>query len=364
MGRPLGAILAALGVFLFAGIVSIAGSAVREAVLPPGEQPGAARLRMARVVMAGTAVFVGAALFGGKLWWDREDARFRAQMYRPFETTASVAGGDPGRLLTLEITDSVWLMRADTAWLRDHHAPKWAPLVADHGKLMHLFLVREADMGAFGHLHPVSDDSVRFAAPLPPLPGGRYRVFADVVHSSGFTRTLVTTVELPAAAGAAATGGGDDGAFVGDGGRSTGLLAGGATIAWERGAAPIVAGAPAPLTFVVREADGRPAELEPYLGMPGHAVVAREDGGVFIHLHPMGTISAASQASFASAGASGHAAMSGTSPAAVGGRISFPYAFPEAGRYRVWVQVKRDGAVETAAFDADVGLSPTSVSLR
>ena len=40
----------------------------------------------------------------------------------------------------------------------------------------------------------------------------------------------------------------------------------------------------------VRERDGRPASLEPYLGMPGHAVVAREDGSVFIHLHPMGTV--------------------------------------------------------------------------
>ena len=141
---------------------------------------------------------------------------------------------------------------------------------------------------------------MRFDVPLPALPAGRYRVFADLVHESGFAKTLVTSVDLPAPAlPAPADTAGDDGLYLGSaaaGDKAT--LPDGATVTWDRGSAPLVAGAPAALSFTVREPTGQPASLEPYLGMPGHAVVVREDGAVFIHLHPMGTVSPAAQETF------------------------------------------------------------------
>ena len=118
------------------------------------------------------------------------------------------------------------------------------------------------------------------------------------------------------------------------------------------------------------------------MGMPGHAVVMRDDGAVFIHLHPAGTISTAAQMSFvmrqpgdtipgrlagrltvdSSRVHDSHAiaSVNALPPSAVGtssadnGTVQFPYAFPEPGTYRIWVQVKRNGRVLTGAFIATV----------
>jgi hypothetical protein len=136
----------------------------------------------------------------------------------------------------------------------------------------------------------------------------------------------------------------------------------GGTMEWLNDGVPIVAGKPAPMRFIVRNPDGSDAKLEPYMGMAGHAVVEREDGSVFVHLHPMGTISMASQMAFAMRqpgdtirGQLGkrisEAEMSEMSKAAITSNIvSFPYAFPKPGDYRIWVQVKRGGQVQTAAY--------------
>jgi len=133
-----------------------------------------------------------------------------------------------------------------------------------------------------------------------------------------------------------------------------------------------VAGREAGLVFEIRNSDGSPATLEPYLGMAAHAVVARNDGSVFVHLHPLGTISIASQMAFElrqpgdtirgklgkriAAGMSAMPAVSGSSA------VSFPFAFPKEGKYRVWVQVRKDGRILTAAFDASVapGVTPAA----
>ena len=404
----LGAVLAVIGIALFLGAVSIVGAAVREGTLPPGAVPDAARRRRARFAMAATALFVALILYGGRSWWNSEDRSFQRELYHPMATRAEVTDG--GRALAFTIVDSEWTHRGDTTWQIAHRATDWGPLIPDHGKIMHLFLISEAAPFAFAHLHPATVDSTSFTAQIPPLAAGRYRVFADIVHESGFDKTLVATVDLPepptptptptpAPPPSVATRSGrrasgtvpvSPARATTDPARDTDdawsaaatvplgspvTLANGSTLRLVGGGAAPLAGGDARLRFVISAPDGRPAALQPYMGMAGHAVVERDDGSVFIHLHPMGTISAASQMAFAlrtaadtidgevaTRVAASSAAMTMAMPAS--DTVSFPYSFPQPGQYHVWVQVKRNGLILTAPLLVNVQPPATVVAAR
>ena len=186
----LGWALAGFGLILFLGAVTIIGAAVRESVLVPGAEPDR-RLRIrGRIAMAAGTVVLALLLVGGRTWWNAVDGDYRRSLDRRWAATAEVVRQDGGSLLRFIIADSAWRGRD---W-----SERPTPLIPDHGKLMHLFLIGEGDAGGFGHLHPVSHDSSTFEAPLPPLPAGRSQVFADITHESGFARTLVAGTELPA----------------------------------------------------------------------------------------------------------------------------------------------------------------------
>jgi hypothetical protein len=365
LSKPMGIGLAAMGVFLFAGLVTIVGAAVREGSLAPGEAPTPRAQKRARNAMVMTTLLLVVLLAGGWRWWNAEESAYARSMYKPLRAVTSVGEG----VIQLSIADSAWIHRSDSAWLSRHRASAWSPLIEDHGKLMHLFLIRD-DLSAFAHLHSRTEDSVTFSAPLPPLPAGRYRVFADIVHESGFTHTMLDSVrisDVPQSFSAKLDP--DDSWFAGtvagvEAPRA--VLDNGVVMEWERGEAPLVAGRMAPLRFSVRNLDGSAATLEPYMGMAGHAVVQRDDGSVFVHLHPMGTISAGSQMAFAMRQpgdsirgtlgkrlSAAELSMMQHSPVTTGA-VSFPYAFPKPGKYRVWVQVKLGGKVATGAFDARV----------
>ena len=376
MGRALAVGLIGAVLFLFVGAMTVFGAAVRESVLAPGEEPDRKQRMRATVATGLSGVGLAVILWGGWTWWASVDTSYRAGLYQPLETTSALETSEAGPVLTLRIDDPTWMGR------------EWTPLMPDHGKLMHMFLVGDEPLGAFAHIHPESADSTSFAVPFPPLPPGTYRIYADIVHESGFSQTLVDRVEVTAAVTAAATAAAtapvsttvgaevetesleapgrdpdDSWAVLPPWGQASGerfALPSGRTLVWESGREPLL-DAEITLAFRVAEPDGTPSVLEPYMGMLSHAAVTRDDGSVFIHMHPAGSISLAAQERFRRAeGGAGSNAGSNT-PA--GGMpaisdatdvVSFPFVFPTTGAYRIFVQVKIDGAVETAVFDVEV----------
>ncbi len=376
MSVPMGIALLAGGLFLFVGALTIFGAAVREAVLPPGDHPDAKRTFRGRAAMVGGGAVLVLALVGGRNWWDAVDGAYRSSMYRPLEVATAVTPG-PVRVMTLTIEDETWMGR------------QWTPLMPDHGKLMHMFIVRDGDLNAFAHIHPVSFDTSSFHVVLPAsLPSGDYRVYADIVHESGFVQTLTDTVAVPELQldtneAAESTGGvqvigadawlstaegrqrllpdADDSWTVtpsrGDATETAYALESGRTITWDRTGQELAVDREVSLRFVVNDADGAPATLRPYMGMMSHAAVSRDDGSVFVHLHPSGSINMAAQKRFErEEGSDTDGAMRGMrQPQDSTNVVTFPFVFDQPGTYRMWVQVRTEGGVETGVWDVDVG---------
>jgi hypothetical protein len=255
MDKPLKGILGLLMVFLAVGMVFIAGAAVREGNLGPGETPAPAKIRRAKLVMAITAVVVVGILYLGRAWWGAETGNYErgVNFFKP-----------PAAETTLE-SGSRLVIRArgqDKEWPNE---VKMEEVIPDHNHLMHLFLVRVPGMDRLLHLHPERIEGGAFAEELPAISAGRYQVFADVVDKAGFPWTLVGEVNLPQIDGKPLTG--DDSSWSGApltkpaGEASTFLLPDGGHMTWERASGPLKANTAMNFTFSVQTKEGSPRKI-------------------------------------------------------------------------------------------------------
>jgi hypothetical protein len=180
----------------------------------------------------------------------------------------------------------------------------------EHDRRMHLIAVRR-DLTGFQHLHPRMGSDGTWSTPIELPDPGAYRLFADF-SARGNPHTLGADVhvpgrfeprELPHPADRAVTGDGYEVRLAEQGDE---------------------------LRFTVHRSGRRLADVEPYLGARGHLVALREGDLAFSHVHP-------------------------ESDATEGGDIRFRVEYPSAGRYRLFLQFKHNGAVRTVAFTQETG---------
>jgi hypothetical protein len=183
-----------------------------------------------------------------------------------------------------------------------------------HERKMHLIVVRR-DLTGYQHLHPTLDSAGRWSVPLRLPEAGVYRVYADF-SSGGRSYTLATDLFVA-------------GAFA-----PRALPVPAAVDEAEGYRAELTAdadammGATAEVSYALSR-DGMPLEdIEPYLGADGHLVALREGDLAFLHVHP----------------------QQSDTP----GTIRFGAELPSAGRYRLFLQFRHDGAVRTVAHTLEV----------
>jgi hypothetical protein len=351
MTSELGVMLAALGVLLLLGMVGIVGAAAREARLKPGRTVSPANRRNGYIAMTVAFAVLVAAVILGNAWWKSEAASYSQHIYKPLDMNATLVEGN---VLDLKLRDPGWFVRR-----------KLDDFIPDHDHLMHLYMIRWPQMDIVAHLHPQPKDTGEFQLALPSLPAGTYRLYADVVHENGFPETLVSAISLPAIAGRPLTA--DDAAGTAEPVSQTVRpnvsrfkLPDGYTMVWTN-AGVIAPKAPLNFQFELLDPTGKPpGDMALYMGMLGHAAFVKTDGTTFAHIHPTGTVS---MAAFMMANPQqGNAAMDmkdmpgmKMGPDAIPNVVGFPYGFPSAGTYRIFVQMKHGNTVETGIFDAKAG---------
>jgi len=353
MQRGLGIVLGVLGVFLVVGMAGIVAAAVRDARLEPGAVPSPNRKRRAVVATAGSLIFMSLLLWGGATWWNAEAASYSLDVYRPLRVDPVLSGN----VLDLKVEalhpDSERRGRSNNDFL------------PDHGHLMHLYAIRVPEMDAVFHLHPDLAGPGDFRISLPSMPPGDYTLYGDVVHASGFPETLVSKIVVPANMPGGHPGSDDASAFpptlsqghLGDSYK----LPDGYVMVWDR-PSTLTANTGYTFRFRLLDAQGKPAgDMQPYMGMAGHAAFVKTDGTVFAHTHPEGSAAmAALMLANGGSEASAHAGMNmegmemGGHDKPMSSTVEFPYGFPSAGRYRIFIQMKHGTTVETGAFDASV----------
>jgi hypothetical protein len=185
----------------------------------------------------------------------------------------------------------------------------------EHERRLHLIVVRR-DGSGFQHLHPRMAADGTWSTPVTLPEAGDYRVYADFKRD-GENVTLASDVFVDGQADWRALPAPSDTADAGAGYQ-------------------VALGEPKPgeLEFAVTR-DGRPVEVEPYLGANGHLVALRQGDLAYLHVHP-----------------ADHA--DGGDDHAHGAPIAFETEFPTAGRYALYLQFKHEGKVRTAAFTRDV----------
>jgi len=407
MDASLGWVLAGLGLLLFVLMTTIIGASMSDGLAAPNEEL-TEKLKRKRILGIGaSSIVLFLILWGGKSWWDSWAMNYQKFMYKPYQADSKIK----------QINDQLILeFNIDSNSVRS----RWTSyLIPDHGKLMHLFLVRQGTVDAFAHLHPLRKDTLTFESTLPPLPAGKYLVYADIVRYPGQPHTITDTLEiaeseskmLSASYQAGKSTDRDDTYVItnplnsttstlkseniticGSPGIKT-YLQDSSSIIWEENPT-LKAGKLYPLKFSVQAPQGQKTQLEPYLGMMGHAVVVKDDGTVYIHLHPTGSYSSAAQQILQARINTNDKQFTTQFPESKvfkdsidkflsyletlseekkneyfmtsmnhvtedslhqnHASVSFPYAFPKAGNYRIWVQVKRNGRILTGVFDAKV----------
>lgn len=217
-----------------------------------------------------------------------------------------------------------------------------APLERVHEKLMHVLIVSD-DLSRFDHVHPEARTAAALELDYTFPAGGKYWIYADYTPAGEAQTIARFAVTIPGEEAARARLSENREARVGG------------VLARLEVDGPLTTARDVTFRFYLSGAatGGELHDLQPYLGAWGHIMMVSEDKVDFVHAHPKESLMAG-----ASPWQHAHATV-GEGPA----MIETTSGFRRSGRYKIWLQVQRGGAVLTFPFVVHVNggaLKPVS----
>ena len=194
-----------------------------------------------------------------------------------------------------------------------------------HEKLLHLILVSH-DLSWFSHEHPqpIGHGAFRLRTTFPA--GGTYVLFNDFTPDSSGMQVVPVEMTVAGATPRAHEAKIDDG--------KTKRIDGCDVTLSHTPLLPSIACA---MTFTLTRHGQPVADLEPFLGVPGHLIVINRERTVFIHSHPLEN-----------------------QPSSGAGIVQFNVVFDRPGVYKAWGQFQRQGKVLTVPFVFEVAAAPAA----
>lgn len=340
---------------LFFGAVNIIRVAYKDSTELPGDNPDNRKIVKSYIVTFLSLIILSTIIYTGKNWWDKIDISYQNNIFQSLENEIQILDNGKEKFMSIEIVDKLWQQN------------RMSDIIPDHGKIMHIYLISK-NYETLAHIHPSrtkNDDT--FIVKMPPVNFGTYFLYMDVTHATGFSHTMINKIEYKK----------ENTIFTKsinnierDLDDSWVLNSKENRIRWKNKKQFYKSGNDINLEFQVLK-NGKPAVLEPYINMGGHAALLKKDQTVFVHIHPVGTISMASQEIFQEnyiqnivdqddicffgfVDDSTENYILNVSP---NGKVSFPaMKLENTGEYGLWVQVKSEGEVITQKFDFEITL--------
>ena len=284
-------------------------------------------------------------------WWDERKINYDQNNYFNLKNDAKIVNNGIYDILEINIVDKKWINE------------KMPILIPDHGKIMHMYMISD-DFRYLAHLHPTrSEDRNSFFVRMPPFREGDYSLYMDITHDTGFSHTMTNKINY------------NRKNIVIDRSITTPLIdpddswtqdLDAIKITWVDMQSFYEAEKDIPMRFKI-EKNGKPTPIQSYMGMGAHAALIKNDGSIFAHLHPTGTINMASKNIY-ELGIKKEQMIDNKNIEldlinpkhdhfsnqnySVNGEVGFPpLRLIKAGDYTVWVQVKAENKIITQKFN-------------